>query len=220
MFYILHMCAAPSDLTAAATIREAAMELFAERGAAAVTIREVASASGVSPSLVIHHFGSKEGLKAAADARATALLEVLVSELMDASHPGGSATSLAGVFGERLEREPKLPAYIRRMLIDGGRPAESMFATLLDSTVAGLAVLERAQLLRPAADARLRAAFLLVNDLAAVMLREQLIAVAGVDPLAPAGLERWTREVLDVYTNGVFVAPPAAEAEGSPGAPS
>ena len=197
------------------------MRLFAERGAAAVTIRDVASAAGVSPSLVIHHYGSKEGLKKAADSRATGLVEVFVSELMDPSRSGASGTSLAAAFALRLEREPNLPGYIRRLLIDGGAPAESLFRGLLDATVSGLASLEDAQLVRPAVDRSLRAAFLLVNDLAAVILREQLLAVAGIDPLGPAGLERWTAEVLDVYTNGVFVAAaPGARSEGSAGARS
>jgi len=46
---------------------KASMVLFAERGFDGVTVRDIAKASGVSIGLVTHHFGSKEGLRAAVD---------------------------------------------------------------------------------------------------------------------------------------------------------
>lgn len=60
-------------------------------------------------------------------------------------------------------------------------------------------------LVRPAIENRVRAALLLVNDLAVVLLRDQLRAVTGIDPLTRSGMGRWTAQVLDVYVNGVFV---------------
>src|SRR5690606_30504745 len=55
------------DLTAAARIREAAMRLFPEHGYEGTSIRVLAEEVGISPALVIHHFGSKEGLRRACD---------------------------------------------------------------------------------------------------------------------------------------------------------
>src|ERR1700735_2154278 len=54
------------DLTAAARIRDAAIEQFGEHGVA-VGLRSIAEAAGVSAALVIHHFGSKVGLRKACD---------------------------------------------------------------------------------------------------------------------------------------------------------
>ncbi len=48
-------------------IREVAIELFAEAGFAHTTVRQIAAVSDVSPGLVIHHFGSKDGLREACD---------------------------------------------------------------------------------------------------------------------------------------------------------
>ena len=48
------------------TILDAARELFAETGYERATIRAVASRAGVDPALVMQHFGSKDGLFAAA----------------------------------------------------------------------------------------------------------------------------------------------------------
>ncbi|HVC40348.1 MAG TPA: TetR family transcriptional regulator [Candidatus Saccharimonadales bacterium] len=197
------MRAVPGDLTAAATIRETAMRLFAQRGAAAVTLREIAAEAGVSPSLVIHHYGSKEGLREAVDNRAIALVDALVNELTRASGEGPSA-SLAAALSSELDRDPLLPSYLRRLLIDGGKPAETLFRTLFEAVLSGFATLEAAGLVRPSSDAEVRAAFLLVNDLAVVLLRDQVHEVLGMDPLARSGMERWTAQVLDVYSRGVL----------------
>lgn len=43
-------------------IRDAAVRLFAERGYAGTSVRDIAGDAGVDPALVIRHFGSKEGL--------------------------------------------------------------------------------------------------------------------------------------------------------------
>jgi AcrR family transcriptional regulator len=48
------MPALPSDLSTYARIRNAALEGFATRGVAATSIRDVATAAGVSPGLVQH----------------------------------------------------------------------------------------------------------------------------------------------------------------------
>ncbi|MGI5159051.1 TetR/AcrR family transcriptional regulator [Microbispora sp. CA-102843] len=52
---------------ARASIRDAAMTLFAEQGVKATTIRGIAEAAKVSPGLVQHHFGTKEALRQACD---------------------------------------------------------------------------------------------------------------------------------------------------------
>ena len=56
---------AGGDLTAKARIRNAALELHAAKGSDNTTLRDVASAAGVTSGLVIHHFGSKDGLRRA-----------------------------------------------------------------------------------------------------------------------------------------------------------
>jgi AcrR family transcriptional regulator len=45
------------------------LRLFGERGPDAVTIRDVATRAGVSPALVIRHYDSEGGLRAAVDRR-------------------------------------------------------------------------------------------------------------------------------------------------------
>jgi TetR/AcrR family transcriptional regulator len=52
-----------------AAVLDAAERLFAERGFAATSMRDISEASGVSHPLIHHHFGSKEGLYAAVKRR-------------------------------------------------------------------------------------------------------------------------------------------------------
>src|SRR6059036_3345275 len=70
-----------SDLTAKARIRGAAMKLFAAEGVAASSLRAVARAAGVSPGLVVHHFGSKQGLVRAVDEAALMRINLALSEV-------------------------------------------------------------------------------------------------------------------------------------------
>ncbi|WP_133754487.1 TetR family transcriptional regulator [Naumannella halotolerans] len=52
----------PGEPDTRAGVLQAALELFAERGYDRSSVREVARRSGVDPSLVLHYFGSKDGL--------------------------------------------------------------------------------------------------------------------------------------------------------------
>ena len=215
MFSILNMRTADDDLKAAAVIRNVAMRLFAERGAAAVTVREIAAAAEVSAGLVMHHYGSKNGLKEAVDRRAVAFFEEMIGELARVGEQGGSA-SLAEMFADRLEREPAMTAYVRRLLADGGQAADALFARLFEATVAGMRSLVAAGIARPARDEPIRTAFLLANDLSLVLLRRQITRVTGTDPLTRQGLARWTTAVMDVYTGGIFAAPAGPAEPGQP----
>lgn len=194
----------PGDLTSAAAIRNAAMRLFADRGVAAVTVRDIAAACGVSAALVIHHYKSKEGLKDAVDENALAFVEQMFALLEGVDIADVDMAAMTAPFAEMLEQEPDVLSYLRRMLIDGGRSADALFRRLFEVTRAGLRAMEAAGRLRAGPDPDTQAAFLLVNDLGAVILRDQIRSVAGVDPLAGEGIVRWSQTVFDVYGRGVL----------------
>jgi AcrR family transcriptional regulator len=52
----------PAGRATRESIADAARRLFAERGFDGASVRAIAAAAGIDPSLVIRHFGSKEGL--------------------------------------------------------------------------------------------------------------------------------------------------------------
>lgn len=106
-------------------------------------------------SLVVHHFKTKAGLKAAADTRSVALLAVMLST----SPPSRTEVepAMRSLF-EGLTAELDLMAYLRRMLIDG-EIWPDLFTALVDATAAQLSAQERAGVISPSADPRTRAAF-------------------------------------------------------------
>jgi AcrR family transcriptional regulator len=202
------------DLTAKANIRNAALRLFAERGHDAVTVREIAAAAGVSPALVVHHFGSKDGLRAAVDAYAgqafDALFEMDEHDLAEAL-TGDSWGSVAEMFARAFPHGSPLPAYLRRLLLVNDPAGAALFGRWYALTRRLLDAMTDIGAARPAEDPAVRAAFLLINDLALVLLRNQVAAAIGIDPFTPEGITRWAKEVTAVYTKGAFVTPPGEE---------
>src|SRR5664279_5452524 len=124
------------DLTARANIRNAALRLFAERGHDAVTVREIATAAGVSPGLVLHHFGSKDGLRAAVDAQAaesfdTIFAEISGHDLAEMLANGEATTSVAEAFARAFPHGSPLPAYLRRLLLTDDPAGAALFGRCL-----------------------------------------------------------------------------------------
>ena len=120
------------DLTARANIRNAALRLFAERGHDAVTVRSIAADAGVSAALVLHHFGSKEGLRAAVDAHAAESFDAIFAELgaQDLSETlasGEAVTSVAEAFARAFPPGSPLPAYLRRLLLTKDPAGAALF---------------------------------------------------------------------------------------------
>ena len=200
------------DLTARANIRNAALRLFAERGSDGVTVREIATAARVSPGLVVHHFGSKDGLRAAVDAHAATSFDALFEQLDDQDiaemlASGEATTSVAEAFARAFPPGSPLPAYLRRLLLTDDPAGAALFGRWYATTRRLLDTMVDLGVATPSEDPAVRAAFLLVNDLALILLRNQIATAIGDDPLTPAGLDRWARDVTAVYAGGAFAAP-------------
>lgn len=198
------------DLTAKARIRDQALVLFAERGPDAVTVRDVAAAADVSPGLVMHHFGSKVGLREAVDEHVEQTFDAILDRLTEAElHDalgGGDATSLAEAFVASFPPGSPLPIYLRRLWLTNDPTGARVFRRWLAVTERVLVAMEEAGVARPSKDRRVRAAFLLVNDLAMLLLAGQLSDALGFDLQTPAGMAAWANEAVDVYSHGAFHA--------------
>ncbi|WP_159851346.1 TetR/AcrR family transcriptional regulator [Nocardia sp. CY41] len=114
----MHTDVASADLTAKTRIRNAALEFYSIKGETNTTLREVARAAGVTHGLVVHHFGSKEGLRRALDQHVLALLEKSLREVIDprALHEGCRGGH--GGINAMLAQRPAIGAYLRRALLD------------------------------------------------------------------------------------------------------
>lgn len=200
----MRSAASPSDLTARATIRNEALRLFAQHGPDAVSLRQIATAAGVSPALVVHHFGTKDGLRAAVDEYASSVFDTLLDDVMAGPDRSGRSESIATAIGRALPPDSPLPGYLRRLLLSGDPAGVRLFQRWHTATLRLLTTLADQQLLAPHDDTPLRAALLLANDLAMILLRDPIREVLGIDPLAPDGLRRWAGEVTALYTTGLW----------------
>lgn len=195
------------DRTSRAIIRDEALRLFALHGADAVTVRQIAAAAEVSPALVVRHYGSRAGLRQAVDAHVLQTLATLLVDMTQAQATHPAATSLADVLLQKLPTDSPIPRYLARLFVDGGDTARDLFRRLLDLSEAALDAMVEAGTAAPGADRRMRAAFLGINDLAVLLLREPLTDWLGVDPLSRDGLARWGTEVMTIYDGGLNAQP-------------
>src|SRR5262245_51815865 len=107
-----------------------AMARFGERGIEATSLREVARDAGVSPALVVHHFGGKEGLVAAVD-------EAALGEF-GAAYESGEPALPDELLRRRAEQtaavmrdRPDVCAYLGRAMVEVTPGAVRLFRLML-----------------------------------------------------------------------------------------
>src|SRR3954452_13368059 len=98
------------DRTGIARIRDSAMEQFGQHGFS-VGLRAIAEGAGVSAALVIHHFGSKEGLRKACDDYVAEEIRGAKSESIQAKDPAAWFAAMA-----EIESYAPMMAYLVRSL--------------------------------------------------------------------------------------------------------
>ncbi|MGK8507881.1 TetR family transcriptional regulator [Nocardia asiatica] len=159
----------PEDLTTAARIRDTAIEVFGEHGFQ-VGVRKIAAAAGVSPGLVNHHFGSKDGLRAACDDRVLQLIrDEKVKAITASSVKAGMLDALA-----EIESYAPLVAYMVRSLQAGGPMAESLFEHMAADAEGYLEKAVEAGTIKPSRDPAARARYLMMLNVGATMLYMQM----------------------------------------------
>lgn len=186
-----------SDLTARARIRDAALELFGAQGVSRVSVRAIAQRAGVSAALVVHHFGSKEGLRKACDAYVIGLVRGNPDEPTDL----GDTAALSAM----LDASAPVRRYLARAFLDGTEEAAALFDEIVALTGAWLEDGVREGWVHPSDDPRARAALYVTWLLAPLAFSEHLSRVLGVDDLHdPDVTLRFSRAGIETFTNGLF----------------
>ncbi len=188
-----------ADLTAAARIRGAAIEQFGQHGFG-VGLRAIAEAAGVSAALVIHHFGSKDGLRKACDDYVAEEIRSGKSEAMRATDPGTWFAQLA-----EIESYAPMMAYLVRSMQEGGELAQMLWRKMIDNAEAYLDEGVRAGTLKPSRDPRARARYLALTGGGGFLLYLQI----HENPTdLRAVLRDYARDMmlpsLEVYTEGLM----------------
>ncbi|WP_040796175.1 TetR/AcrR family transcriptional regulator [Nocardia higoensis] len=195
-----------NELTTAARIRDAAIELFGDRGFA-VGVRAIAAAAGVSPGLVNHHFGSKDGLRSACDERVLQLIhDEKLKSLLAPDTGAGMLSALAEV-----EAYGPLLAYMIRSLEAGGPMAESLLEHMISDAEDYIRQGVEAGVLKPSRDPRARARYLVLTSTGATLLWVRLHQRAGEPIDFRAAIRRISDELtppaVELYTQGMLTDP-------------
>lgn len=132
-------------------------------------MRAIAEAAGVSPGLVIHHFGSKDGLRKVCD---DYIAEEIRSEKSQALQSSDAATWLTQM--AEIESFAPMIAYLVRSMQTGGELAKTLWRTMVANAEGYLADGVRAGTIKPSRDPAARARFLAMVGGGAFLLYLQL----------------------------------------------
>lgn len=183
-------------------ILDAAIDLFGERGFRATPLKAIADQANVSQALIVHHYGSKDGLRAACDEHVAHLVRVRKEETVDDVGQFDPFLAL-----HRLQEGRPLLRYLTRALTEGGRHASELIDEMIVDAEDYLAQGERAGLIKTSAVPRDRAAMLVIWSLGALTLHEHVHRLFGADFLAastpPEDLQRYLRPAVELYTQGL-----------------
>lgn len=215
------------DRTTIARIRDAAITEFAANGVDGTSIRTVAATAGVSAGLVIHHFGSKDGLRVACDEYVAAIIRDVKGEAM----ASGGAFDVTAAF--RSVGEIPAAKYLARTLVDGSPHVAELVDEIVNDAVKYVATGVETGMIKPSRYERERAAILTIWGLGALVLHEHVERLLGVDVTAdfstnPKAVSAYMAPILEIYSHGfltektvrlmseAFVAPSESAQEKKP----
>lgn len=188
-----------ADLTATARIRDAAIEQFGEHGFG-VGLRAIAEAAGVSAALVIHHFGSKDGLRKACEDYITETIHGTKSEALQSNDPATWFAKMA-----EIEEYAPLMAYLVRAMQSGGKLANMLWRRMIDNAEEYMEEGVRAGTIKPSRDPKARARYLAMTGGGGFFL---YIQMHETPTDLRAVLRDYSRDMilpaLEIYTEGLL----------------
>lgn len=189
------------DRSTKAKIRDAAIACYAAEGNA-TTARRVAEVADVSPALVIHHFGSMDGLRSACDDHVIEAIRAQKTEAIG----GGPGVDLVGAI--RRFEDHHLPGYLARMLAEDSDASARLVDSIVADAEAYFAQGVEAGSMRPSADPAGRAKVMTLFSLGSLVLHhhaERLLGVDLTDPATtPGDLVAYAGPALEILGEGIF----------------
>jgi AcrR family transcriptional regulator len=186
------------DLTTKARIRDAALARFPIDGYGATTIRAIAADAGVSPGLVVHHFGSKDGLRQACDRHVVERFrETKLAAMEDGNmfSPGFAASAYR--MAEPLLR------YFGWALVRGHSAADTLFDEMLREAIEISRVAIDMGMIHDSPDLETRTAVQMSMQLGMTVMHAHLKRNLGIDMLTAEGIAALTPTLLEIFA-GLF----------------
>lgn len=191
------------DVPASDRILHAAISLYGEHGFDGVTLKQIAEQAGVSTPLILHHFGSKAGLRAACDRHVAEEFQRTKTESVRQATP-----IPRNRFVELMQQNRHLVKYLLRAFLAGGPEMDELFDRLVEDSLHYMAEAEAIGLMYPSRNRRDRAVVMLLFSFGALMLHEQVRRQFGASLVDddPEDVLPYVAAVMELYTQPVFNA--------------
>ncbi len=192
--------AGDDDRTARARIRDAAIACFAARGVDGTSLKAIAEEAEVSQGLILHHFGTKKGLRTACDEYAVATIQESKTSVMGA---GPQVDPLAAM---RADSDgPPVMEYLARTLADGSPEVAALVDGIVEAADAALAEGVKSGMLKPIDQPREVAIVLTLWSLGLLALHRHAERLLGVDIIGPPEERaRYVRIAMEALGRGLF----------------
>ena len=184
---------------AAQELIQKGVELFSEKGFNSVSIREVTSAAGVSPGLLIHHFKSKEAfIKACID-------EVFGEVLSFKTEPNPLDMNTQLNKWKSNPEFYKTPLkFFKAVMSSNSEYSKQLFELILDGSRKVLEDGVKNGLVKKPSDLEMTNLVLAVNSLGTILLSDYIRDQLGGEFTDPEYAQGFMQANLEIYTNGVY----------------
>ncbi|MFP3395318.1 TetR family transcriptional regulator [Brevibacterium sp. SIMBA_078] len=181
-------------------ILSAAVAEFARHGFTKTTVRGIAAVADVSPGLVIHHFGSKDGLRSACD-------EHVFERIAESKAANAGYASMAV---QMMFDDPEMSTavdYLVKSLLDPSDHGQRYFDHYVDLVESYITDGFAGYTFRQSEDSRGQAATIAVMALAPSLLEHRLHSVLGTEDTTGM-MTRLAPHLLDLYLHGALESVP------------
>ncbi|MFT3659984.1 MAG: TetR family transcriptional regulator [Gordonia sp. (in: high G+C Gram-positive bacteria)] len=197
------------DRSTRARIRDEAIRVFATQGFGA-TVRGIAEAAGVSPGLVIHHFGSKAALREECDG---AVLRAIADDKQVIVGHGADFEAYLVALQEDPRARTQI-VYLLRAVAEGGETARTVMERSIALAREGLRAGVEDGRYRPSVDEDARARYLGYVSIGTLLVDTMLHPPADwSDPveILRGYIDRTALPALEYAAHGLGVGPAAVE---------
>ena len=190
----------PVDLSTRARIRDAAVLRFALDGFGA-PVRAIAKEAGVSAALVMHHFGSKDALRAACDAHVREQIRIAKTEN---TQRAASGVGFFQVFATADGFGP-LVGYVIQSMREGSAVGRDFVASMIADAEEYTKAAVDAGVARPSRDEKARARYLAMSAMGAMLVGLMLDPPTDADDVT-VYVRRYFQQLylpmVELYTEG------------------
>ncbi|HTO72356.1 MAG TPA: TetR/AcrR family transcriptional regulator [Gemmatimonadales bacterium] len=187
-----------------------ARKLFAERGYAATSVRDITAKARTNLGAVTYHFGSKEALYQAALLQMVEPMSEQVIQLASAPGPAlDRVEALVDFYYRYLHAHPELPRFMLQILTEQGPLPKALAQSQNNQRLAVMALIERGQ-----REGQIRQGPIPVIGMSIIsqpiyfmLARRVITQIVGINPDDPAIVEAASRHARAIVRQGIAADP-------------